>query len=231
MSLATFRARSPWLLFALCATLSLAACGGDEEPAAQANPPPGNNPPNNPPTGGNRAPTISGSPLASMLHGRQYSFTPTAADADGDPLTFSINNVPAWATFNATTGRLEGTPGAGDVGSTPSLIIGVSDGRTTTNLPAFTVNVVATATGSATLSWDVPTRNNDGSPLTNLASYRVYFGTSQDALPNSMNIDNPGIATFVVEQLTPATWYFVVTAVNATGVESQFSNMAMKRVL
>jgi hypothetical protein len=180
---------------------------------------------------GNRAPTISGSPPPASLYGRQYSFRPSATDPDGDALTFTISSVPTWARFDAATGRLEGTPGPGDVGMTQNLTIGVSDGQVTTNLPAFSVNVVATASGSATLSWAAPTSNSDGTPLTNLAAYRIYFGMSSDALTNAVTISNPGIATYVVDQLTPATWYFVVTAVNSGGSESGLSNVGTKRVL
>ena len=43
-----------------------------------------------PPSGGNRAPTISGTPATSLIVGAQYSFTPTANDADGQPLTTLI---------------------------------------------------------------------------------------------------------------------------------------------
>ncbi len=47
---------------------------------------------------------------------RRTVFTPSANDADGDTLTFTISNRPSWATFNGTTGRLSGTPGASHVG-------------------------------------------------------------------------------------------------------------------
>jgi hypothetical protein len=40
----------------------------------------------------------------------------------------------------------------------------------------------------------------------------------------------PGLATYVVDQLTPATWHFVVTAVNGNGVESSLSNRATKTI-
>jgi hypothetical protein len=160
-----------------------------------------------------------------------YSFTPAANDADGNALTFTIAGRPAWASFNTTTGRLQGTPALADVGTSANITISVSDGTATTSLPAFSVQVVATATGSAMLSWTPPTQNSDGSPLTNLAAYRVHFGTASGSYPNMTTVNNPGIATFVVDQLTPATWHFVVTAVNASGVESTFSNAATKTVL
>jgi hypothetical protein len=221
-----------WVSLALAAALTLTACGGDdsEETAAAApTSPPTTTPP---PTGGsNQAPTISGAPPGSTLFGRQYSFTPTASDANGDSLTFSITGRPSWATFNSTTGRLQGTPTQADVGTNANVVISVTDGATTSSLASFSIQVVATASGSATLSWSPPTQNSDGSPLTDLAGYRVYFGTSSGTYPNSMTVSNPGLASFVVDQLTPATWHFVVTAVNSTGVESAFSNATSKNVL
>jgi hypothetical protein len=231
------RSRTQGVLLALCSVFVLASCGGEdgEETAAAAAPatpsaPPASSPP--PPTsGGNRAPTISGTPPTATLQGRQYSFTPTASDADNDALTFRITGRPSWAAFDAATGRLSGTPTQANVGSTSTVAISVTDGTNTTNLPQFNLQVVATATGAATLNWTPPTQNSDGTPLNNLASYRVYFGTSPGNYPNSINVNNPGLATFVVDQLTPATWHFVVTAVNSTGAESERSNEATKRVL
>jgi hypothetical protein len=64
----------------------------------------------------NRAPTITGSPASSVVAGQSYSYTPSASDADGDPLTFSIQNRPVWATFSSSTGRLSGTPTSTQVG-------------------------------------------------------------------------------------------------------------------
>jgi hypothetical protein len=81
------------------------------------------------------------------------------------------------------------------------------------------------------LSWTPPTQNTDGTALTNLAGYRVYWGTSQGNYTNSTTISNPGLSSYVVEQLTPATWYFALTAVNAAGAESSYSNVASKQVL
>ncbi len=221
-------------LFAALAFSSalLAACGGDDDPAAAANTPAGANPPaGNPPSAsGNSAPQVTGTPLTSVLQGTAYLFAPSATDADGNTLTFSVANLPPWATFNSSTGRLTGTPTAANVGSYNNIAISVSDGSASTNLAAFNIQVVGTATGSATLSWTPPTQNTDGTPLNNLAGYKVYWGTSQDNYSSSVTVPNPGLATYVVNQLTPAQWYFVVTAYSSTGYESGFSNVTSKRV-
>ena len=78
--------------------------------------------------------------------------------------------------------------------------------------------------GNATVSWTPPTQNTDGSNLgADLAGYRVYYGTSSRDYNNSLEIDNPGLSSVVVEGLDETTWYFVMTAVNTSGVESSYS--------
>jgi hypothetical protein len=200
-------------------SLATYACGGGEDSStAQGG------------GGGNHAPTISGTPGGMVMSSQQYSFTPGASDTDGDTLTFTIANKPGWAAFSTSTGQLSGTPGPGDVGTYSNIQITVSDGAATANLAAFSVQVVATATGSATLTWMPPTQNTDGSALTDLAGYKIYWGQSQGTYPNSVTLNNAGLTSYVVEQLTPATWYFVATAINSQGMESAFSTAASKVV-
>ena len=151
----------------------------------------------------NRPPTISGTPTTSAVVGTAYSFQPTASDPDGDALTFSILNRPSWASFNTTTGRLSGTPAARDVGGFSGIVITVGDGLLRTSLPSFAISVADASTGTATVSWTAPTRNTDGSALTNLAGYRIFYGTSRNSLDQSVQVSNPGITTFVVEDLPP----------------------------
>lgn len=180
--------------------------------------------------GGSQAPTISGTPPATATPGVAYTFTPTARDPQGDALTFSITNRPAWMSFSTTNGRLSGTPTSAHVGAYSNIRISVSDGRSTATLPAFAVTVSDTANGSASLSWTPPTRNTNGSALTNLAGYRVYYGTSAGALNRTVQIANPGVASYVVDNLAPATWYFAVRAYNTNGTESTMSNVASKTI-
>ena len=178
----------------------------------------------------NNTPVISGSPSVAVLVGEVYSFTPSASDADGDALTFSIRNKPRWASFDASTGRLSGQVLLGDVGVYEQIRISVSDGTATVSLRDFSVTVSQTALGSMTLSWTPPTENEDGTALTNLAGYNIYFGTSQGIYPNSVRINNPSISTYVIESLVPDTYYLVATSFNAQGVESTYSNVAVKTV-
>jgi hypothetical protein len=227
------RRLSPGLVLIALSAAALSGCGGGDESSTPASgtaqpPAPAPNPP--PPGSTNRAPTISGTPTASVNASSPYTFTPSAADADGDTLAFSVQNKPAWATFNTTTGRLSGTPAAADVGTYSNISITVSDGQANTALSAFAIAVTAVATGSATLSWTAPTENTDGSALSNLAGYRIRYGTSASALTSTIVISNASLTTYVVENLSPATWYFAVTAVNSQGAESTNSNVANKQI-
>ena len=178
----------------------------------------------------NSAPQISGNPSTSVNEGQSYAFTPTATDADGDTLTFSISGQPSWASFNASTGRLSGTPGAGDVGVYSNIVISVSDGDASDSLSAFSITVNAISLGSVTLSWTAPTQNEDGTVLEDLAGYKLYWGTEPGNYTQSATIDNATVTTYLVENLAPGTYEFVATAYNTSGVESRYSGAATKVV-
>jgi hypothetical protein len=86
------------------------------------------------------------------------------------------------------------------------------------------------STGTAILEWIPPVTTTDGATLTNLAGYRIYYGTDVTKLVQRIDIANPGVATYVIEGLPPATYYFAVTAVNAHGAESARSNAGRKEI-
>ena len=175
-------------------------------------------------------PTISGTPLTSVVFGNAYSFTPATTDPSGAALTFNVKNAPSWVTFNSATGELSGTPTAADVGTYRNITIGVSDGTTSVSLSAFQIAVTQIANGSATLSWVAPTENTNGTPLGNLAGYQIYYGTSATAMTQTVKIANPGIVTYVISNLSPATWYFSVKAYTGANMQSSASVMVSKTI-
>jgi hypothetical protein len=179
----------------------------------------------------NRAPVLSGTPAGSVNAGSAYSFRPSASDADGNTLTYSIDNRPSWATFNSGTGQLSGTPNASQVGSYGNISISVSDGTATASLAAFSINVVDVANSDGTvLSWTPPTENTDGTSLTNLAGYRIAYGTSASALTHTVQVSNPSVTRYSIENLSPGTYYFSVRAYTSNGTESANSNVSSKVV-
>jgi hypothetical protein len=186
---------------------------GGEAPAAASNTPP----------------VISGNPPASTKVRETYTFQPEAFDADGDPLTFSIENKPGWADFDTSHGTFSGMPQAGDEGTYEHIRITANDGAATDFL-TFSVTVTEIALGSVTISWRAPTQNTDGTALTNLAGYKIYYGLSEGSYANHVVVSNPGITTYVLGNLTPNTYHFVATALNNNGIESDFSNVAVKSV-
>jgi len=83
---------------------------------------------------------------------------------------------------------------------------------------------------AATLSWSAPTQNTDGSTVTSLAGYRIYYGTSSTALTQMVQVNSAGITTYMLENLAPSTYYFAIRAYNSAGAESVNSNVVSKIV-
>ncbi|MDB6042910.1 MAG: hypothetical protein JWM63_1461 [Gammaproteobacteria bacterium] len=156
--------------------------------------------------------------------GAAYSFAPTASDANGDTLTFGIQNKPVWATFATASGVMKGTPAAGDAGTYANVIISVSDGKASASLAAFTLTVNQISNGTATLNWMPPTQNTDGTVLMDLAGYRVHYGTTAGNLTQSVTVSNTGLASYTISNLSSGTWYFSISAYTKTGIESDLSD-------
>lgn len=180
----------------------------------------------------NRAPVLSGTPSTSVTAGNAYSFRPSGSDPDGRALIWSISNRPGWAAFNTTSGALTGTPSVSNVGTYSNIVISASDGTNRTALPAFNigVNAAGSSSGSATLSWTPPTSNTNGSTLTNLAGYRIYYGTSPSSLTRTVQLSNSSLTRYVIGDLSAATWYFTIRAYTSSGLESANSNTISKIV-
>jgi len=181
-------------------------------------------------TGGTSVVKISGTPATSVVAGSAYSFTPTASDSAGKALSFSVVNKPSWATFSVSTGRITGTASA-QAGTYANIIIKASDGTNSASLAPFQISVTSpTPTGKATLSWTIPTTNTDGSPLTNYAGVRIYYGPSASSLMQLAQVAGPTVTSYSVSSLKVGTWYFAASSYSTTGAESALSAAVSKMV-
>ena len=130
----------------------------------------------------NDAPVISGTPATSLSEDIPYLFIPTVSDIDlGATLTFRITNLPAWATFDPSTGTLSGTPDNIDVSTIGDIIISVSDGVVTVELAPFSITVTNVN--------DAP--EISGTPPTSVLEDELYA-----FLPTASDIDVGDILTF-----------------------------------
>ena len=177
----------------------------------------------------NAAPTITGKTTPTVTANSMYSFKPAASDANGDALVFQIQNKPVWATFSTLTGQLSGTPTLANAGTFANIVISASDGVATTAMPAFSIAVTApVATNTATLKWSVPTKNTDGSALSDLAGFTIVYGTSEAALDQTVRIDNATASTYSLDSFPSGTYYFAIKAFTAAGTESSMSSVVSK---
>lgn len=145
-----------------------------------------------PPPSSNAPPTIEGTPSTTADVGVAYTFMPTALDADGNALTFSISNRPSWMTFNPSTGQLSGTPSTSNVGTYSNILISVNDGQSTTLLPSFAIQVRGPANQAPRIS---------GSPSSSVQAGQQYsfqpVGSDPDGDRLTFSITNrPTWATF-----------------------------------
>lgn len=84
--------------------------------------------------------------------------------------------------------------------------------------------------GTATLTWEPPRRNVDGSALRDLAGYFIYYGTSEADMSRTVRISDPYVTTYVIEKLVPGTYYFSIVAFNASGTRSRASSTVSKTI-
>lgn len=112
------------------------------------------------------------------------------------------------------TGMLLSACGGGSASST-------GDSRDTTVQP-----------GDVVLSWTPPSSRADGSylPLNELQGYRIYYGTTSGNLSMLVDLNDDTITEYPINNLPSGSYYFAVTAYDADGMESGFSNVINKDV-
>lgn len=219
-------------LFGACAfygiaLISLAACGGGGGGGSSAQSSPTSQPA--PSTSG--VLSIGGTPPTQVTAGQAYSFTPTASGPSGMTLSFSVQNLPSWATFSIASGEVSGTPTSSNAGTFANIQISVSDGSKSASLSPFSITVASSAppppsaNGTATVSWNAPTTDTNGTPISGLAGYIIAYGSSPDALDQAIQVSSATATSYTIPGLAAGTWYFIITAYTSAGTQSAASNL------
>src|SRR5688572_4383864 len=158
--------------------------------------------------------------LASMAQAQTagtITFTANKTSATG-----SLTPVLTWSTSPVATSCT-----ASGAWSGTKFASGTETLATITSSKSYTLTCTW-GNGTATINWSAPTRNSDGTTLTDLASYKVLYGTSSGNLNMSKAVSDPRATSTSIGSLGQGTWYFAVRAVNSKGVESNSSSTVSK---
>ncbi len=140
----------------------------------------------------------------------------------------------SWDVDNATSCQASGG-WSGSRATSGSEVVGPVTAQTTFSLSCSGAGgsaldmVAVRVNGTATLNWQAPTENVDGSPLTDLAGYRVYYGEASRNYTEMRDVADAG-ATSVRLTLPSGDYYVAMTALDAEGNESAYSNEVLKQV-
>jgi putative Ig domain-containing protein len=167
----------------------------------------------------NTAPVISGAPPTSVKVGDSYYFKPTARDANGDSLHFSIQNKPSWATFEVKTGVLRGTPKSNQVGKYPNIKITTSDGRASASLALFTITVTTSSSSTA----------NRAPTITGTPATSVGVGQAYNFQPSASDPDGDTLAFTIQNKPSWATFSSTTGRLSGTpGSTGTFGNIVIR---
>ena len=119
----------------------------------------------------------------------------SSVPARGSTPAQSASSSPSSGTSSGTTG---GSSGSGSGSSNP---------------PTASI-------GNVTINWSAPTQNTDGTALTDLAGFKIHYGTASQKYTQTITVSNPGLVTYVVTNLAAGRYYFAVTAYSSAGTES-----------
>lgn len=117
---------------------------------------------------------------------------------------------------------LAGCGGSGNVTSTPSSDSGGGIGGGGTVGGTGDVPI---------LTWIKPTTNADGSALTNLAGYRIYYGRCSRDYTEMIELDDPEATECSIGDLSAGFYFFSITAYNGDGVESYYTKELSKEIV
>ena len=126
----------------------------------------------------------------------------------------------AAATSTTSTGTTGSSPQTSADAGTSTSGSSTTSGSTTSGSTPPTTPVAGT---SVTLGWVAPTENNNGSPITDLAGYKIHYGTASANYTKVVAVSNPSLSRYVLDSLESGTYFLAITAYNSKGIESTLS--------
>ncbi len=113
--------------------------------------------------------------------------------------------------------------GCGGVGVDTPASNGAADVDAPVSNGAGPTNVVE-------LSWTPPTKHTDGTPLLDLGGYKIYIRSGEGSYTELIDLPNPELTTYVVDNLAPGTYFFYIAAYDSVGLPSDASNAVSKTI-
>lgn len=163
-----------------------------------------------------------GEPAANALD-VSLSASRTAVSA-GEAVTLS------WTSTNAQSCRAAGA-WSGAKSLSGSLQTGPVNGNSRYELVCTAANqtssaivlVQVTEQGTLNLEWELPTDSADGGAIASLSRFKIYYGINPGQYTEQFTVEDP-TATSVQLAAAPSSYYVVMTAIDADGAESAYSN-------
>lgn len=114
-----------------------------------------------------------------------------------------------------------GSSGGSTGGSTGGSSGGSSGGSGSSNTPP-------PSGGSITISWTPPNTRADGTTLTDLAGYHIYYGTASGIYSQAVTVASASATSYTIANLAAGTYYVTMRAFDTSNVESNSTPEASK---
>jgi hypothetical protein len=162
-------------------------------------------------------------PASSITAGSTLQFS--ALGLFSDSTTQDLTGSATWSSSDTSVATISNA--ANSKGLATAVVAGSTVISCARDGVSGTASLEVTPPPVVTLTWDAPTSYSDGTPLNpsvDIASYKIYYGTSSGVYTHVVSIPSPSTAT-VTETLTltHGTFYFAVSAVDSAGQESDYS--------
>ena len=149
---------------------------------------------------------------------------PVVADGGMTTLTWSSQNADSCQASGGWSGakNLADSEPVGPIIAATTYTLSCT-GPGGTSIQMLTVAITTTVS----LDWVAPTQNVDGTPLTNLAAYRIYYGSGSRSYDDFLDVTDSTATSYSVS-LVSGTYYVAMTAIDGDGSESAYSNEVIK---